>query len=232
MLLPLRQLDSRTVQSYPEALVDSEFILSSFLFGKCSASIAKQAVASTMTRNNVKSSRSKQSADRNQHKHNRTCQLPHALPQNKIPDLHQRMRLCMLCCTLQPSHCGSASHVSQELLHMPQLNLKVVLRKVLQQLDAPAQAGACTAFLWLQRRPMRWLWAIGWQGGRGRPLEPTQEASQSPSRHRQQQEIQAANQDPMQRGLLRDAQLARMHQHADVDAMAAKVSMPHSAPAL
>ena len=29
----------------------------------------------------------------------------------------------------------------------------------------------------------------------------------------------------MQRGLLRDAQLARMHQHADVDAMVAKVSM-------
>ena len=34
----------------------------------------------------------------------------------------------------------------------------------------------------------------------------------------------------MQKGLLRDAQLARMHQHADVDAMVAKVITLCSAP--
>ena len=73
---------------------------------------------------------------------------------------------------------------------------------------------------------MSFLRAAGWQGRRGRPVEQAQEPAQASSSRREQHEIQAASHDPMQKGLLRDAQLARMQQHADVDALLAKVSNP------
>ena len=63
-----------------------------------------------------------------------------------------------------------------------------------------------------------------WQDGRARPLQQPQEPPRPSRSQTEESEIQAAGNDPVRRGLVRDAQLARIQPHPDVDGLLAKVS--------